>query len=527
MAFTLLQVGGMLKTVNSTGGLSSALTLPTGIVLATNRVPRFAKFKQYLVVVNTPSRPLSVDTNGNVRLLTPSAPSMAVALTGPTVSTTLSGTYLALQTYQIRDGAGNIIAESDYGPLMGTALTVALHKLTATYQVSQEAVNASQFWRTTDNGNTYFPWVLITDNVTTTFTDDTADAALGLVERPNLGSAPDLTLIAEFGGRLWGVDRNDVDDLRWTEAGTMYAWSALNTLPIPHVGADAAGITALIPRRDALGVARRDMFLSVSGSTTTNIRATTVNGGEQTGVLSQESVVVFNDVAYFLWRDGVYRWDSTGITCLTNGRVRSWFVTDTTFNRAMFWRAVAQIDPVALRYRLFLASAGSAALDRWIEMDLLTGAWYGPHRTDAFNPTCAVLVAGTDQQPYFMIGSQEGYLSQEQDAKNDWGVMPISLSAQTKRHYLEEPDYEKYFGEMSVNGPVQTAGSITVTPTVGETAALPDPSPFTYDMTQGRQVLGRLGSGKQASVQFDHDTLNEDVVLYGYEINPVTIIGRR
>ncbi len=363
--------------------------------------------------------------------------------------------------------------------------------------------------------------------MTTDIENSISDAALGIVAGPSLGSAPDLTLIAEFAGRLWGVDRNKVDDLRYTEAGTMYAWSGLNTIAIPHVGSDGAGITALVPRRAALGVARRDIFLQVTGSTRANFTPIVVNGGEQTGCVSQESVIVFNDVAYFLFRDGVYRWDSNGITCVSNGRVRSWFTTDDTFNRSMFWRSFAQLDPVGMKYRLFLASKQSAVIDRWVEYDLLTGAWWGPHKTSAFSPTCAVLVAGRNQQPFFMIGSQEGYLSQDQEARNDWNVMAINMSAKTKSHYDLDADYEKYYGELSVLGPTQAAGNVIVTPAVGGEGQEVDQTPFTYDMTKGRQRLGRIGRTQSMTLRFDNNVINQDVVLHGFEVNPVFPIGRR
>lgn len=526
MAFTLLQVGGSLKSVNTTGAFSSALTLPSGVQLATNRVPRFAKFKNYVVVVNTPTRPLSVDTSGVVRVLTPAPPTTAIVLSAG-ASGGLTGAYLALQTYKVLDASGNLIAESDYGPAMSAAFSVTAQKLHAVFPLSPDSVSATQLYRTTANGGTYFPWIRIDGNATTSEEDDIADASLGIVAGPSLGSAPDLTLIAEWGGRLWGVDRSAVDDLRYTEAGTMHGWSALNTLPIPHIGSDAAGVTALIPRRNALGVTRLNVFHQVTGSERANFAPVVVNGGEQVGCVSQESVVVFNDVAYFLWRDGVYKWDSEGVRPITNGSVRSWFTSDQYFNPAMFWRAFAQLDPIALKYRLFLASVGSAKNDRWIEYDLTTGTWWGPHVTDAFSPSCAVLVQGTDMRPYFMIGSTEGYLSQDQSARNDWGFAPISLSVETKRHDLKEPDYEKYFGELSMLGKAQTAGTLTVTPTVGEIDGATPGMVLSYDMTQGRQRLGRLGIGKQASLKFEHDVLNEDVALYGYEINPVNIVGRR
>lgn len=525
MAFTLLQVGGALKSVNSTGAFSAALTLPSGVSLATNRVPRFARFKNYVVVVNTPSRPVSVSDAGVVHLLTPSPPSQAVVLSQG-ASGTLSGTFLAWQTYKILDSNGNTIAESDYSPAMSAAFAVSSHALHAAFVVSLDAVSATQLYRSSDLGLTPFAWARIDGNATTSYEDNATDAALGILAGANLGSAPDLTLIAEFGGRLWGVDRTNVDDLRYTEAGTMYAWYSLNTLPIPHIGSDAAGITALIPRRAALGVARRDQFNQVTGDTRDNIKPTTVSGGENMGCLSQESVVVFNDIAYFLWRDGVYKWDSNGISCITNGKVRSWFTSDTYFNRAMFWRAFAQFEPNTLKYRLFLASVGSAVCDRWIEYDLMSDTWWGPHKTDAFSPTCAVLVAGTDQKPYYMVGSAEGYLSQEQSDKNDWNL-PIDTHVEVKSQDMNEPEQDKYFGELSVLGKAQPAGNVTITPTVGDIDGATASAPFTYDMTLGRQRLGRLGVGKQLVLAFDHDVVNQDVEIYGYEVDPVNIVGRR
>lgn len=526
MAFALIQADGKLVSVNSQGGLSSPLTLPAGVQLATNLTPRFAKFKQYVVVVNTPTRALSVDTSGVVRVLTPAAPSAPVVLSAGSAST-LTGTYKALETFQVRDSLGNLISESAPSPLMSTPVTITNQSLNASFQLSADTISNIELYRTTTNGSVYFPWRLVPGNSTSSISNDaTADAALGTVPIANLGTAPDLTLIAEFGGRLFGVDRGDVDDLRWTEAGTMYAWSALNSLPIPHVGSDAAGITALIPRRNALGVTRRDMFLQVTGNSTATFSPQPVFGGEMTGCLSQESVVVYNDMAFFLWRDGVYTWDNEGVKCITNGKVRSWFSTDNYFNRAMFWRAFANLDPATLKYRLFLASAGSTTIDRWIEYDLTTSSWWGPHKTDAFSPTSAVLVPGSNMEPYFMIGSAEGYLSLDQEPRNDWDVVPINMSVLSKRQDVKQPDYEKYFGEVSIIGK-SLSGTTTITPTVGEIDNPTVGAPFTWTMTNGRQRLGRIGVGKHATLQFDNANLNEDVVIYGYEINPTNIVGRR
>jgi hypothetical protein len=527
MAFTLVQAGSKLKSVNTDGGISAALTLPTGVTLATNRQPRFARFNRYVVVVNTPTRPISVDTAGIVRVLTPAPPSTAVVLSAG-ASGSLSGTYLALQTYKILDAFGNTIAESDYGPAMTTAFTISSKKLHAVFPLSSDTVSATQLYRTATNGGDYFSWVQIAGNVTTSEEDDIADAALGIADAPSLGTAPDLTLIAEFGGRLWGVDRNVIDELRYTEAGTMYGWSALNTVKIPHVGADDAGITALIPRRAALGVARRDVFNQVTGSQRSNITPVIVNGGEGVGCVSQESVLVYNDIAYFLARDGVYQWDSNGISPLSDGLVRTWFTTDDTFNRSMFWRAFAEMDPTGKHYRLFLASKGSDKIDRWIELDMLTGAWFGPHFTTAFDPTSAFWVAGRNQQPFIMLGSREGYLSQDQSARNDWDVMPIDAHAAVRGEEMGEPEQEKYWGELAIHTQVQGAGAtLTITPELGDVDETTPTTPMTADLTKARQRVGRIGSGNSMVMDFTNNQINVDTAIYGYEINPVHPIGQR
>jgi hypothetical protein len=527
MPFTLLQVGSNLKSVNTDGGLSAALTLPAGVTLATNRQPRFAKFNRYIAVVNTPTRPLLVGPDGTVYPMTPTAPAAAVALSAGAAGT-LSGTYLAQHTYEILDSLGNVITSSDYGPDMTTAVTIASKKLHADFAISAESqVNNNHIFRTVTSGATYFSWANTGNNVTTSLENDLSDASLGTVAAPSLGEAPDLTLIAEFGGRLWGVDRTNIDTLRWTEAGTAYAWAALNSLKIPHVGQDDAGVTALIPRRDAIGVARRGIFNQVTGSQLTNIRPVTVNGGEGVGVVSQESVVVWNDIAYFLFFDGVYKWDSTGISCVTDGLVRSWFTSDKYFNRAMFWRAFGGLDPTGKKYRLLLASVGSEKNDRWIEMDLATGAWYGPHVTDAFEPSCFVNIAGRNQQTYLMMGSRDGYLSQDQIPRNDWGLCPIDLSVTVRSEEMGEPEQEKYFGELAIHVEPQDSGTLTITPELGSVDETTATAPMTADLTVARQRVGRIGTGNSMVLNFDNAEVDVDTAIYGYEVNPVNPIGQR
>lgn len=528
MAFNLIQAGTSLYSVNSAGAVSPALTLPTGITLSNTRVPRFTRFGRYVIVVNTPSRPLSVDDTGTVRPLTPLAPTSIPTLAGE-AGGTLTGAFLAKQTFVILDSVGNLIAESDYGPIPTNAVTIAAQYLRmANLSISTDVntISGARLYRTTKGpGGVYFQWATVAGNSQTVFRDDKSDASLQLLAGPILGSAPSLTLIAEWQGRLWGVDRLRVDDLRYTEAGTAYAWSALNTLPVPHVGDDRFGITALVPRREVLGIGRQNRIVQVTGNTRLNIRPVGVT--ENCGMLSQESVVTYRDIVLFLWRDGVYQWDTDGIVCVSHrAGVNSWFQTDDFFNRGMFSQAFAVFDPITTSYRLFLCAANSTIPSQWVEYSLKTGKFYGPHTTSVCTPTCAIALRGNNDQLYPMIGSREGYLSQDTNIRADWDLAPIAMRIDMAGHDQDVPNDVKYFGRVNIHTEPELAGTLDVTTRVSHHLNWTNVK-STHDLTIAHEPLDRIGAGQRATLVFENKELNQNVTIYGYGIDPVFILGPR
>ena len=321
------------------------------------------------------------------------------------------------------------------------------------------------------------------------------------------------------------MDRAAVDDLRFTEAGVMYSWPLSNGLLVGRRGSDSRGITALLPRRDALGIGRRVGLFQVTGTTKANYNVVTLS--EQCGVESQETVVVWRDVAYFLWKDGVYRWGPSGIDCLSDGKVRNWFVSDLYFTRSRFQYAFAHVDPIQNKYRLFLAALGSVVEDRYVEYDLTDGTWWGPHKTGAFSQFVSAGGSADSGDRFVpLIGSSDGYLwAPGTVAGTDDTATAIDFDVDTKRHDGLTPDIEKNWGALSVLSKVQAAGSLTVTPYVGALDA-PAQTALTADLTKGREKLPRLGPGKHAGFKFRHNTVAQDVDLYGYEI-PFYELGRR
>lgn len=477
-------------------------------------------------MVNAPTEPVAINRDGDVRVLVPRAPASAPIISG-TGSGTLSGTFRVRVSFIVKDSFGNLLAESGLSPISASATLSSNFLLASDIPISTQAISARRLYRTTNGGTTYFPWIDVDGNTVTQVQNDMSDAALQLISAPtNLGSAPDLTLITEWRGRLWGVDRYNVDVLRRTGADVSYAWDPSLAFEVPQVGSDLRGITALLRRRNELGVARQGALHTITGNTDSDF--TRVGVKEGIGVMSQESVQVIDDTAYFLGNPyGVYTWDDSGVLPISHEKVRGWFGTDTYFNRARFQYAKSAYDPVHHLYQLHLAAAGSSDEDRWIHYDIESKLWYGPHKTGEFTPTAAGVLTASDDTPLVVVGSSNGFLWKNQATRTDGTSTAIDMDVDTPFLSGEPgvPDIQKQFLEPSIISEVQASGTLTITPKVGGLDASAGTA-ISHDMMLGRQRLRRLGSGRFAQLNLRQNTAGVDCTLFGLEISYFEL-GRR
>lgn len=522
MAYTLIQSGTSLQFLDTDGGLST-LTLPTGVTLSSSLAPHWVVYGGFAILVNTPSVPLTIDATGTVRPLTPLAPKTAPVISAGS-SGSLSGTYAGVRyTNIIKDTNGRLIAESDMSPASNSVVISSKFLKVASIEISSDPISARRLYRTTTGGTTLFPWLDLDGNTLTQVQDDLSDAGLSLIAAPTLGQPPHLILLKEWRNRLWGVGDTDLDTLRFAEADAMWSWPTDNSIGVPGAGRDQFGIRALMPRREALGVGRRDLIWQITGQTPDDFSA--VKLSEILGVESQESVVVYRDTVWWLWKDGVYQWNDEGFTNISDGKVKSWFSTDDYFNRDMFQFSFAVFDPTRLKYRLYLAAAASTSIDRWVEYDIQTKTWWGPHKTDAFSPTSAFLLADAEDKVRAIAGSSSYYIWQETATATDNIQTPIDFDVTTRFFDANLPDLEKAWLEPSLMGKVQSAGTLNIYPKVGYLDAVAQ-AVIQYDMTSGRQRLPRLGQGKLLQLRLQHSTAAEPVELYGVEL-PYSVGGRR
>jgi len=538
MALSIIQTGSSLQLMDEDGNLT-VLTLPTGVTLDATVKPRWAVYNRNVILVNTPSQPLAIDSTGTVRILTPKPPRLAPILAG-VAGGTLTGAFTVKETFVTLDSFGNILSESDYSPLSAKTAITNQFLGVSNADVSPDTITLRRFYRTTDNGAVFFQWVDLDGNVLTTIQDDLPDAGLSIFSAPILGTPPRLTAVAQFRGRLFGVGDTDIDNLRYTEAGIQYAWPVKNLIPIPGLGSDEFGIVGLKERRDALVIGRRNVLVQLVGTGAengTNTDFDPVVVSNEVGVESQESMCVFRDVCYFLWKDGVYTLGPEGVTCISDGssegigNVRSWFATDDFFNRNQYSIAFAHIDIYQAKYRLFLCSVGSTTIDRWVEYDIDDKVWFGPHKTDLFTPTSAFSRSTADDTRVPLIGGPASVF-QQQATRTDGTNTPIALDVVSKEHDMGIPDDAKYYGELSVLVKPEVSGVLTIATRCGSRprpGATDTRNPVTQymNLTKPRVRMGRLGTGFHAQVRFLNANAGEDVNLLGYEVDPAFMLGRR
>lgn len=534
MAYSIIVAGGVLYKITP-DGVATPLALPADVRLSLTRPPRFAVLGRTVLVTNNPSRSLCVDQDFHVRPMQLASPVSPVTLSSTPVGN-LTGAYKVLYTHIIKHPVtGALLAESDFSP-PSQPVTLAAARLVAAGVSASPDTEAThhRLYRTLADGEVYYVWLDL-DARQSSVEDDLSDVLLPNLTAPReLGVGPGrlagsyMTLLVEWKNRLWGVGDREIDTLRYSGEGISYGWPATYGLDVKPIGADEFGITALIARKDLLGVAKRRSFWKVSGGLTDDDGVPQFDiQRESEGQGCVGPSIVVNDTAYYLGSDGVYSWGLRGFTCLSDGRVRKWFATDTYFNRELFPAGFVKYNERYNTIEFHLAAAGSTAIDRWVSLDVTSGAWYGPHKTARSTPTSGFVLVSTQSQALPVIGAADGtiYL-QNQPGWSDAGVA-INLRLRTKWHDGQTPTIEKVWGAVSlVSKALTTIGHCLVQYRVGALEA-PVQQTIAVDQRMGTQTLPRVGTGEFLQLEITEDTNGGECELYGYEVPWYELSNRR
>lgn len=521
-------------------GVATALALPAGVTVYGPAIPcRVSTFgagqDPVVIVTRGVSQDFWIDTFGVTHLLAitpPAAPPAVAAGTG----TGLTGVYQVALTNKLKDAFGRTLLESAPGPSStGSASLVNQSlKVTSIPTSGDPNMNARGLYRSLSGGTVLYPWFDIDNNTDLSEDRAIADATLSLLPTTagSNGAPPNLGLLISWKDRLWGVPLLKLDSLRWSEERLFYAWPQVNEIIIPPRNTDAFGVTALIPRRDQLGIARRNRLYQITGESNDTFQRAVIS--ETLGCMSQESVVVVRDTAYFLGERGVVQWDAQSVGYISEAQVDRWFISDDYFNRAKFSSAQGRYNADTDSYELLLMSAGSSTLDRWISFDLKRRVWLGPHTTAEFTLSAAASsderhgwITDTNRLPLSVFGSTSGFLYKRDPTVANDGASAVTLNIDTP--FLSgdppEPELTKIFLQMTAHSRIETGGSLIITPIVGNLNSATGTA-ITHDVTTGRERLARLGQGRYLQLNLSHSTASQFLRLHGLVI-PYITVGRR
>jgi hypothetical protein len=479
-SFGMIQANGELHRV-ATDGTVAALGLPAGVTVSSILPVRSVVFNRRLILVNGVSRNVQIDINQVARLLQPRAPNIALtAAIG--AAGNLSGSYTWKYTFAIMEGE-RVIGESELSDISNeVALSSNQGSLSGIAVSVDPNVNARRLYRTSsDGGSAYFLVTTIMDNTTTTYTDDITDEATSsLPAEPSLGVAfgtteqTRLRLIAAWKDRLWASPDAHPDRIYFSGNRVQYGWNEDYYFVAGAEGQDTHGVTAIVARRNELFVGKKRSLHKITGDGLNTFGLIDIPGG--IGVWAPDSVVLIRDAVYFVAEDGLYKWDGT-LTNLSKERVHPWFTEDDdTFELSLLADAFAHYNQKLDTYELYLPVEDGTTFERWISFDLSSQEFLGPHRTEAYVPTCAGVLDGTDDRQRAAVGASNGQVLLKNS--NDWTdgtASAIAMIATTNPMHVGDVEHEKVWGELETYQRALSDGALVVGSRVGNLEAMTGP----------------------------------------------------
>lgn len=521
-AYTVVITAAAVQVLGESGTYST-LPLPSGVNF-TGKPAKVARLKNRLVITSAVTVPIWLGADLKLRILALPTPANPPTLASGGAGS-YTGTRMAKVSFIVRATDGTVIAESALSS-PSSAVTFTTDVITISdipTPPSNSPVTDRRIYFTADSGATFFHAFDVEGTTTTSVDTTIADASLSLTEASDeLVQAPvDLDLPTVWKNRVWGKSG---DSVVGTAAGFIDRWP--NGFPVDE-GTDQFGITGFIPRKDEMAIGRRNRVYRLIGDDEASFALPNLTEG--IGILASATCLVIKDVGYWLANDGVYVWDAQGVRSITDDTVRPWFNGDTYFNRSLFSDAFACFDPTRNRYVLFLAPAGSTSTTSWVEYDISSGKWFGPHTTAmSVSFTAAFVAPDANNVLRMIVAADDGYLyALTPDVYTDGAADDeVSLRVLSKFHYGESPDATHVFLQPTVFMKPQSGKTLTVKGHVGDTTSQVANYTQSADLGKDRQKLPRLGVGRICQIEFTQDAGGAESAILGYMI-PFNILGRR
>lgn len=359
----------------SSAGVATDIT-PANVTIGVNKIPHFATMNNLCIIGDGTNPPIYIyDAVSNATIFELGLTAPASAPSGaPGAAGVLTGAYTYKVVFVSPTGA-----KSNAGPA-SVVVNPAAQQVNLTLIPinvdTAENVSAREIYRVAAGGIVYYYVTTINDNVTTVYTDNIADTALGprLIEEREKPPAG-LRGFVEYAGSLYGYIENG-HDLLYTQVNEPEAWGAFNTEPI--VPGDGGPITGLGKINDLVVFKRRSIHLwqGIPGMFRRLQRSAKVGCVAHRTIRNVE-LPDGGDVLFFLSQYGPYAFDeeryydiSREIQPIFSGKD-----ANHVFNASQGEKCSAEYDQQTKKYFLSICVNGATDPNLLLVYDIYAEAW--------------------------------------------------------------------------------------------------------------------------------------------------------
>lgn len=370
---------------------------------------------------------------------------------------------------------------------------------------SDTQVTSRKIYRDIDGDGQFRFVATISDNTTTTYTDNASQADLSSVEAPFAGSAIDnsppenMAFVAPYEAYIFGVLADDRNTVVWTEPNEQEYWPTVNARTF-HTQ-----VTALSPILGGLLIFGSDWMVAVRGGEggSRSIQFNEVH--PEVGCVGSRAVCRVKQTIMLIYEDGPY---------MTTNGTDAWYlgaaIRDQIDDGRDFIPATVLVHD-RTRFRLLwllgtqalVYNYGNIGTGRVSDegtgvdgLDLRLGKWSRIVFPDTQTTNCVAVVETSADQPEVWIGASDGIIYRFDDDQKDWAVGSGSEAIEstietTYEKMLQGPDRHAMLRYLVIKGSGDAASTWTATLTCAEDAGGSALNSTSFSVSIGPGVTSR------------------------------------
>lgn len=460
--------------------------------------------------ISTPRRVLRVDPS----TIPPTVTFLGIASpTGATVDNATAGGSMTVGTYSYKVTFYNstIGQESNPSPVSGGVTLTAGNQqvsLTSIPVSSDTQVNRRRLYRTTVNGGIWLYLGEITDNTTTTYTDNIPDSSLGIaIEETGNGVPPALHKLADYKGHIFG---STISSSRLWFSGQGKPGS-FDSNDFRDLTDSAGAITAIVKFLGQLIIFKSESIWIVTGEDRNTFIVTKQLSG--IGTENQHNII-FNpekNILMFIYQQSIFAYDGTSIVEMSSP-IKAMLNSYSSSSLNLYSTGVFYQKKNLCLWFMYTGSVSSILaydnkLDQWM--------------TRGYASSSAQRGVTNFDYGKIYIGGTDGYVRQLDTGTSDDGTaivceaidraIPRDLADATQKNFFEvevffAPNTGSVVVSYKLNTPSETAGDFTTIGTIDTSAA------------KGSARLRFNAIGQRIYLRFYESSTTNTVVLRGWHV---------